>query len=45
MSDFMELCFTKTMRNVIYCLKVLVLTDIYTIYTCSYDNSTVKWKS
>ena len=30
MSDFMELCFIKTMRNAIYCLKVLVLTDIYT---------------
>ena len=30
MSDFMELCFIKTMGNVIYCLKVLVLTDIYT---------------
>ena len=28
MSDFRELCFIKTMRNVIYCLKVRVLTDI-----------------
>ena len=28
MSDFRELCFIKTMRNVIYCLKVCVLTDI-----------------
>ena len=28
MSDFMELCFTKTIRNVSYCLKVRVLTDI-----------------
>ena len=28
MSDFRELCFIKTMRNVIYHLKVNVLTDI-----------------
>ena len=28
MSDFRYLCFIKTMRNVIYCLKVCVLTDI-----------------
>ena len=28
MSDFRELCFTKTIRNVTYCLKVRVLTDI-----------------
>ena len=28
MSDFRELCFTKTTRNVSYCLKVHVLTDI-----------------
>ena len=28
MSDFRELCFIKTMLNVIYCLKVRVLTDI-----------------
>ena len=28
MSDFKKLCFTKTNRNVIYCLKVCVLTDI-----------------
>ena len=28
MSDFSELCFIKTMRIVIYCLKVRVLTDI-----------------
>ena len=28
MSDFRELCFIKTMHNVIYCLKVRVLTDI-----------------
>ena len=28
MSDFWKLCFIKTMRNVIYCLKVRVLTDI-----------------
>ena len=28
MSDFRWLCFIKTMRNVIYCLKVRVLTDI-----------------
>ena len=28
MTDFRELCFRKTMRNVIYCLKVRVLTDI-----------------
>ena len=28
MSDFRELCFIKTMRNVIYCLKVRVQTDI-----------------
>ena len=27
MSDFRELCFIKTMRNVIYCLKVCVLTN------------------
>ena len=27
-SDFTELCFIKTMCNVIYCLKVRVLTDI-----------------
>ena len=31
MSDFfMELCFTKTIRNVSYCLKVRVLTDMWT---------------
>ena len=28
MFDFRELCFTKTIRNVSYCLKVRVLTDI-----------------
>ena len=28
MSDFRELCFTKTICNVSYCLKVRVLTDI-----------------
>ena len=28
MSDFRELCFIKTMRNVIYCLKIRVLADI-----------------
>ena len=28
MSDFSELCFTKTTRNVSYCLKVGVLTDL-----------------
>ena len=28
MSDFRKLCFTKTIRNVSYCLKVRVLTDI-----------------
>ena len=28
MSDFRELCFTKTLSNVSYCLKVHVLTDI-----------------
>ena len=28
MSDFRELCFTKTIRNVSYCFKVRVLTDI-----------------
>ena len=28
MSDFRELCFTKTIRNVSYCLKVRVLTNI-----------------
>ena len=28
MSDFRELCFTKIIRNVSYCLKVRVLTDI-----------------
>ena len=28
--DFRELGFIKTMRNVIYCLKVRVLTDIWT---------------
>ena len=27
-SDFRELCFIKTMGNVIYCLKVHELTDI-----------------
>ena len=27
-SDFRELCFTKTIRNVSYCLKVHVPTDI-----------------
>ena len=27
MSDLRELCFVKTMRNAIYCLKVRVLTD------------------
>ena len=30
MSDFRELCFTKTMRDVIYCLKVCALTDMST---------------
>ena len=30
MSDFRELCFINTMRNVIYCLKVRVQTDIET---------------
>ena len=30
MSEFSELRFTKTMRNVICCLKVNVLTDIST---------------
>ena len=29
MSDFRELCFTKTIRNVSYSLKVRVLTDRY----------------
>ena len=28
MSGFRELCFMKTIRNVSYCLKVRVLTDI-----------------
>ena len=28
MSDFRELCFMKTTRNVSYCLQVRVLTDI-----------------
>ena len=28
MSDFWELCFTKTVHNMSYCLKVRVLTDI-----------------
>ena len=28
MSEFRELYFIKTMRNVIYCLKVRLLTDI-----------------
>ena len=28
MSEFRELCFIKTMRKVIYCLKVRVLIDI-----------------
>ena len=28
MSDLRELCFTKTIRNVSYCLKVRVLTNI-----------------
>ena len=28
MSDFIEFCFIKTMRNVICCLKVSVLTDM-----------------
>ena len=28
MPGFRELCFIKIMRNVIYCLEVLVLTDI-----------------
>ena len=28
MSDFRELCFIKTIRNMSYCLKVRVLTDI-----------------
>ena len=28
MSDFRELRFIKTMRNVSYCLKIRVLTDI-----------------
>ena len=27
MSDFWKLCFIETMRNVIYCLKVRVLTE------------------
>ena len=30
MPDFKELCFIKTMRNVIYCLKVRVITNIST---------------
>ena len=28
MYEFRELCFTKTIRNVSYCLKIRVLTDI-----------------
>ena len=28
MSDYRKLCFTKTIRNLSYCLKVRVLTDI-----------------
>ena len=28
MYDFRELCFTKTIRNVSFCLKVRVLTDV-----------------
>ena len=32
MSDFRELCFVKMMRNVIYCLKFRVLTDIQTMF-------------
>ena len=38
MSDFRELCFIKIMRNVIYCLKVRVLTAWnYNIFViCSY---------
>ena len=47
MSGFGELHFIKTMRNVICCLKVHLLTNIYIIQAknCSYNNSTVKLKS
>ena len=39
MSDFKQLYFIKTMRNVIYCLKV------FQAKNCSCNNSTVKRKS
>ena len=46
MSDFRELRFIKTMRNVIYCLKVYrYLNEIFQAKNCSYNNSTVQWKS
>ena len=44
MSDFRELCFTKTIHNVSYCLKVRVLTDTETkFFRLNY--SAVTWKS
>ena len=47
MFDFRELCFIKTMHNVICYLKVLLLTDISFFWAknCSYNNFIVKLKS
>ena len=45
MSDFRELCFINTMRNVIYCLKVRVRTDIeIKVFRLKIVLATVKWK-
>ena len=45
--DFRELYFIKTRYNVICCLKVLLLKNIYIFgaKNCSYNNSTAKLKS
>ena len=46
MSDFRELCFKKIIRIVICCLEVhSYLTIFFRKKNCSYNNSTVKWKS
>ena len=45
MSDFRELCFKKTMRNVICYFKSPQIPNyIFQAKNCSYNNSTVKWK-
>lgn len=43
--DFRELYFKKTMRNVIFCLQIRLLTDFYMAKMCFHNNSTVKSKS